>query len=222
MAGGHGAHILQPNGCRYRESGSAACDTAVVRAGIAHHLGWAVVVTVAADGEIVDRRRIELIEPGQPVAPIHHDGGFHELHRSGDHLDDDALGALVARVEGSVRRAVGVAIDALDRDLGDPIAAFAVRTWPEDLPTDLAILRRPPCESKVDSYMYSRLIAEVATRRGRSVVRYDARHVEADAIRALGGADESVLARPRATLGAPWGKDQRLAYAAAIVAGPSV
>jgi hypothetical protein len=37
-----------------------------VRLGIAHHLGWAVAVavTASADHTVVDRRRIELIEPG--------------------------------------------------------------------------------------------------------------------------------------------------------------
>jgi hypothetical protein len=44
-----------------------------MRLGIAHHLGWAVAVTASAD-QVVDRRRIELIEPGMPAAPIHHEG----------------------------------------------------------------------------------------------------------------------------------------------------
>jgi hypothetical protein len=42
-----------------------------MRLGIAHHLGWAVAVTASADHQVVDRRRIELIEPGMPAAPIH-------------------------------------------------------------------------------------------------------------------------------------------------------
>jgi len=44
-----------------------------VRIGIAHHLGWAVAVTASANHEVADRRRIELIEPGLPVAPIEHE-----------------------------------------------------------------------------------------------------------------------------------------------------
>jgi hypothetical protein len=38
--------------------------------GIVDHLGWAVAVTASADHEVVDRRRIELIEPGVTAAPI--------------------------------------------------------------------------------------------------------------------------------------------------------
>ena len=41
--------------------------------GIAHHLGWAVAVTASAGHDVVDRRRIELIEPGMPAAPIEHE-----------------------------------------------------------------------------------------------------------------------------------------------------
>jgi hypothetical protein len=33
-----------------------------VRLGIADHLGWAIAVTSSADYEVVDRRRIELVE----------------------------------------------------------------------------------------------------------------------------------------------------------------
>ena len=54
-----------------------------VRLGIAHHLGWAVAVTASPDYQVVDRRRIELIEPGRPTAPIHHDGGPHLRDRAG-------------------------------------------------------------------------------------------------------------------------------------------
>src|SRR5688572_15138228 len=42
-----------------------------MRLGIADHFGWAVAITASADYEVVDRRQIELIEPGVPVAPIH-------------------------------------------------------------------------------------------------------------------------------------------------------
>jgi hypothetical protein len=42
-----------------------------VRLGIADHLGWAVAVTALARHEVIDRRRIELIEPGLLAAPIH-------------------------------------------------------------------------------------------------------------------------------------------------------
>jgi hypothetical protein len=70
---------------------------ACVRLGIAHHLGWAVAVTASSDHQVVDRRRIELVEPGVPAAPIH--------HREGKLLDDAATAALVAKVRASAVRA---------------------------------------------------------------------------------------------------------------------
>jgi hypothetical protein len=44
-----------------------------VRLGIADHLGWAIAVTASRDHEVVDRRRIELIEPCVSAAPIHYE-----------------------------------------------------------------------------------------------------------------------------------------------------
>ena len=83
------------------------------RLGLAHHFGWAVAVIASADHRVVDRRRIELIEPCVPAAPIHHAGGPHLLHRSAEPLDDIALAALVADVRASVGRATSVALDEL-------------------------------------------------------------------------------------------------------------
>src|SRR5688572_13987151 len=61
-----------------------------VRLGIADHFGWAVAVTASSDYEVVDRRRIPLIEPGMPTAPI-----------EGCRLDIAATVELVARVRAS-------------------------------------------------------------------------------------------------------------------------
>jgi hypothetical protein len=77
-----------------------------VRLGIADHLGWAVAVTAAADQAVVDRRRIELVEPGVSAAPIHYESG---------RLDVAATAALVAAVRASVVRACSVALGDLRR-----------------------------------------------------------------------------------------------------------
>jgi hypothetical protein len=47
-----------------------------LRLGVADHLGWAVAVSASADHEVVDRRRIELIEPGMSAAPLAHARGW--------------------------------------------------------------------------------------------------------------------------------------------------
>jgi hypothetical protein len=190
-----------------------------MRLGIAHHFGWAVAVTASADHRVVDRRRIELIEPGLPAAPIHHEGGSHLLHRSGPPLDDKALAALVADVRASVVRATAAALDELEAALPEPIISVSVRAWPDDFPRDIAVLRRVPYESRADSVMYGQVMAELARARGWAVHSYNAKNVEAEAARLLGEKADEVLVGPRAALGPPWSKDHRTALAATIVGG---
>jgi hypothetical protein len=180
-----------------------------MRLGIAHHYGWAVAVTTTVDYKVADRRRIELIEPGLPAAPVHHVGGP---------LDDHALAALVADVRASVVRATSSALDELAAALPEPIHSMSLRSWPADFPDDIAVQRRAPYESRADSVMYLQVLAEAARPRGWTVHLYEAKSVENEAIRKLGGRADDVLLGPRATLGPPWSKDHRMAVAATVMA----
>ena len=189
-----------------------------MRLGIAHHFGWAVAVTASADHMVVDRRRIELIEPGLPAAPIHHVGGPHLLHRQQEPLDDRALATLVGDVRESVARASGVALDALTESLPEPIDSVSLRAWPADFPQDIAVQRRVPYESRADSVMYCEVLADLARDRGWRIHLFDAKTVEAQAVRVLGARADDVLRGPRTTLGPPWTRDHRIALAATIVA----
>jgi hypothetical protein len=188
-----------------------------MRLGIVHHLGWAVVVTASEDYRVVDRRRIELIEPGLTTAPIHYEGGAHALHRSAEPLDDDALMALVVDVRAAVVRATGAALDELEAASPEPIVSMSVRSWPDDFPDDIAVQRRVPYESRADSVMYCQVMAELARQRGWVVHFYSAKDVEREAARILGDRADEVLRGPRATLGPPWSRDHRMALAATIV-----
>jgi hypothetical protein len=190
-----------------------------MRLGIAHHFGWAVVVSASADHAVVDRRRIELIEPGLPAAPIHHVGGPHLLHRPTKPLDDAALAALVTDVRASVVRMAKSALGELAAELNVPVVSISVRSWPEDFPEDVSVQRRPPYESRADSIMYCKVLAEVAAGLCRRVEVYDAKQVESEAARILGARADEVLHGPRARLGPPWSKDHRIALAATVVAG---
>jgi hypothetical protein len=167
---------------------------------------------------VVDRRRIELIGPGLSNAPIHHVGGPWELHRQDEPLDDDALAALVAQVRASVLRATSQALDEIASAVPEPIVSLSMRAWPADFPTDIAVLRQVPYESRADSVMYCQVLAELARDRGWTVHTYDAKTVEADVVRLLGVRAGEVLNGPRAALGPPWSKDHRMALAATILA----
>jgi hypothetical protein len=181
-----------------------------MRLGIADHLGWAVAVTASADHEVVDRRRIELVEPGVTAAPIHYEG---------KRLDVAATVALVAQVRASVVRATSAAFDEIEAALPETVVSISLRAWPPDFPDDIVVQRRPPYEARADAIMYRRVLSELAHARGWDVHVYDAKGVEGQAARMLGERADEVLRGPRATLGPPWAKDHRMALAATIVSG---
>ena len=187
-----------------------------MRLGISHHFGWAVAVLSSADYQVADRRRIELIEPGLPTAPVHHHGGPHALHRSVECLDDMALARLVADVRAAVVRATSAALDELAAASPEPIDSMSLRAWPRDFPTDITVQRRVPYESRADSVMYCQVMAELARDRGWNIHFYSPQHVENAAARILGDRADEVLRGPRAALGPPWSKDHRMALAATI------
>ena len=180
-----------------------------VRVGIAHHLGWAVAVTASAGHVVVDRRRIELIEPGMPVAPVEHEARL---------LDDGAAARMVTEVRASALRATSASLDQLAASVPGPVVSLSLRAWPLDFPDDIVSQRRPPHESRADSVMYCQVLAECAHVRGWEVHLFTAKDVEAQAARILGERAGDVLRGPRAALGPPWTKDHRIAFAATIVA----
>ena len=181
-----------------------------MRLGIADHFGWAVAVTASADHEVVDRRRIELIEPGVSPAPIHYESR---------HLDVAATAALVAEVRASIVRAASAALDEIALALPAAVRSISLRVWPLDFPDDIAVQRRARYEARADAIMYRQELAELAYARGWEVHVYDAKAVLDQARRILGERADAVLQRPRAAMGPPWTKDHRVALAAAIVAG---
>jgi hypothetical protein len=181
-----------------------------VRLGIADHLGWAIAVTASEEHQVVDRRRIELIEPGLSPAPIHYESA---------RLDVPETAALVAEVRASVARAASVALDEIARALPAPVVSISLRAWPLDFPDDIGVQRRMPYEARADAIMYRQELAELAHARGWDVHLYDARAAEGQAARKLGERAHEALHGPRATLGPPWTKDHRIALAATIVAG---
>jgi hypothetical protein len=181
-----------------------------MRVGIADHLGWAVAVTASADHEVVDRRRIELIEPGISAAPIHYESG---------RLDVAATAALVAEVRASVVRATSAALDEIAAALPAPVLSISLRAWPPDFPDDIAIQRRMPYEARADAIMYRQELSELAHARDWEVHLYDAKAVQGEAATILAQRADEVLQGPRATMGPPWTKDHRIALAATIVAG---
>ncbi len=134
-----------------------------MRLGIADHFGWAVAVTASADHEVVDRRRIELVEPGVCAAPIHYES---------KRLDVAETTALVAEVRASVVRATSAAFDGLAAALPASIVSISLRTLPPDFPEDIAVQRRTPYEARADAIMYRRVLVDLARARDWDVHFY--------------------------------------------------
>jgi hypothetical protein len=181
-----------------------------MRVGIADHLGWAIAVTASADHQVVDRRRIALIEPGVTPAPIHY---------KSRRLDVPATAALVDEVRASVLRAASAAFDEIATAAPAPVLSISLRAWPLDFPDDIALQRRAPYEARADAIMYRQQLAELAYERDWEVHVYNAKAVLDQAAIMLGGRADEVLQGPRATFGPPWTKDHRVALAATILAG---
>ena len=181
-----------------------------LRLGIADHFGWAVAVTASADHEVVDRRRLELVEPGVTAAPIHYDS-----HR----LDVAATAALVSTVRASIARAASAALDDLAAALPEPVVSMSLRTWPPDFPHDIAVQRRSPYEARADAIMYRQVLSDLACARGWQVHLYRAQDVLSQATTVLADRTDEILHGPRSRLGPPWTNDHRIALAATVVAG---
>jgi hypothetical protein len=181
-----------------------------MRLGISDHLGWAIAVTASEDHEVVDRRRISLIEPGMSPAPVHY-----ESRR----LDVAATVALVAQARSSIVRATSAALDELAAALPAPVRSISLRAWPLEFPEEIAVQRRPPYEARADAIMYRQELAELGHARGWELHLYDAKSVVGQAARLLAERADEVLQGPRARIGPPWTKDHRIALAATVLAG---
>ena len=183
-------------------------DDAII--GVSDHGGWAVLVTVAGDGTLLDRRRVELVDEGLPKIPHHSEGQGLPL--------DEAV-ALVERVQQSAKRHAKLVLDAVEKTMPGRILGVALRECPELPPTIAERIADYRAQNVADWVMYRKALAAAAEARGWRVHWYDAKKVLNAAGEALCIADvEAHFLKLRKAIGPPWNKDHKLAMAAAIVA----
>jgi len=175
--------------------------------GVSDHGGWAVLVTVARDGTLLDRRRVELVDGGLPKIPHHS-----ECQR----LPLDEAVALVERVRISAERHSVLALDAVTTAV-PRILGVALRKCPE-LPLTIAErIKDYYAQNNADWVMYRKALALAAEARGWPVHWYDAKKVFDAASQALGVENlDAHFLHVRAAVGPPWNQDHKLAMAAAI------
>jgi hypothetical protein len=189
--------------------------TAVV--GIADHGGWAVCVTVVASrglAVVVDRRRVELIEPGVPSQPYHHDAVGMPI---------DEAERLVVRVRDCVMRTTLAGLSQLRKELEPPytIAAMALRNPPlAYVPVTVADAHKSyPVMCRADGMMYHDALCTAARRLNISLEFHDrGTEVERAAYRLDATVEEveRFLQTTGESLGPPWQKEHRHAAAAAM------
>lgn len=190
--------------------------------GVTEHGNSAVLVTVASDGEFLDRRRIDLTH-GLPTHPHHHEGSW----AVGRYLDspwarpislEEAL-TLVERVRVSAERGTRESLAALAAEVCVPISAIALRMCPELPPTTEERIRDNRAQTVADTVLYRQALATAAEARGWFVSWYDRDRVFEDAAAALGLEHlDGFLKEMGRSAGPPWQAQQKLAAAAAIAA----
>jgi hypothetical protein len=178
--------------------------------GVSDHGGWAILVTAARDGTLLDRRRVELVDEDLPKIPHHSEGQALSL--------PEAV-ALVERVRGSAERHAKLALDAVATTVRARIKGVALRQCPELPPTIAERIKDYRAQNVADWVMYRKALAAAAEARGWAVYWFDARKVFDAASDALRIEDlDSHFLELRRSIGPRWGKDHKLAMAAAIVA----
>ena len=178
--------------------------------GVSDHGGWAVLVTAAADGTLLDRRRVDLLDEGLPKMPHHHDAQA---------LPPDEAEALIERVRASADRHARLAFDAVEQAVSSRIVGVALRERQPLPPTIAERLSDYRARNVADWVMYRTAMAGAAESRGWRVHWYDTRTIVDEAGRVWPGDDlDAHFLQIKKVMGPPWRKEHQVAMAAAIVA----
>ena len=124
--------------------------------GVSDHGGWAVLVTVAGNGTLLDRRRVELVDEDLPKLPHHTEGQALPL--------DEAV-ELVERVRVSADRHAKLGLDAVARAVPWHILGVAIRQCPMLPPTIAERIKDYRAQNVADWVMYRKALAAAAEAR---------------------------------------------------------
>jgi hypothetical protein len=163
--------------------------------GVSDHGGWAVLVTAAPDGALLDRRRVDLVDDSLPALPHHHEGQL---------LPMDEGVALVERVRISAEKHSLLALDTVAAAVPN-ILGIALRTCPRLPPTIAERMTDYRARNMADWVMYRKALASAAQARGWRVHWYDAKNVRVLASQALHVDNfDAYFAEMRKAIGSPW------------------
>jgi len=189
--------------------------------GVVEHSNLAVLVTLAPDGAVLDRREIELTDRGLPTHPYHHEGSWSVgRYRNSPWAREISLSeavALIARVQASAARGARENLETLAASVSMPIARIAIRACPSLPPTPEERIADNRAQTLADSVMYREAIVAAAEARGWTVYGYERERVFRDAAAVLGGVDVGkALSAMGRSIGPPWQARHKMAAAAAL------
>ncbi len=191
--------------------------------GVTEHGNSALLVTVASNGELVDRRCIDLTDSRLPTHPHHHEGSWAVgRYKNSPWAREISLAAAIELVECvrvAAERGARACLNALAAEVPTAITRIAIRACPELPPTVEERIRDNRAQSVADTVMYREALASAAEAHGWSVSWYDRARVFNDAATVLDCNDINafLLAMGR-SVGPPWQAKHKLAAAAALAA----
>lgn len=196
--------------------------TRTAAVGVTEHGNSAVLVTVASDGKLLDRRRVDLTD-GLPTHPHHHEGSWAVgRYRNSPWAREITVAQvieLIERVRESAGQGARASLEAIAAAVPVPVTAIAIRVCPSLPPTIEERITDNRAQTVADSVMYRHALAAAAETRGWAVYWYDRTRVFSDAATGLGCEDINafLLAMGRA-VGPPWQARYKLAAAASLAA----
>jgi hypothetical protein len=176
--------------------------------GVSDHGGWAVLVSVAGGGKVLDCRRVGLVDDALPKLPHHCEGQRMPIEEALD---------LVERVRLSAEQHAGRRLEELAASV-PAISGVALRRLQPLPATVTERLQDYRARNVADWVMYRNAMADAAGQRGWEVHWYDPKRVFDEASEVVEGDLESCFAEAKRRFGPPWTQDHRLAMAAAIAA----
>jgi hypothetical protein len=192
-----------------------------VAVGLKAHSGWAALVVIGKTGgdvQVCDRRRIELVEPGDA-------GWAKQPYHAAEDLPSEKAQRVVERGVGSAHRVATREMQALVKrssKAGDEIVACAVLV-PAPMPdwTTAQILSVHMRMHKAEGVLFPAALSDAATACNLNLFPIPEKdlgaRVEASLGISLDVAMKNVVALGQ-SVGPPWGKDQKLATLAAMIA----
>jgi hypothetical protein len=186
---------------------------------VAEHTGWAHLVCVAARTsvpEVIERRRVTLIDRGLPTQPYEHDTMV---------MREDEAEELVARIQKSVSVCTARALERLVGELAptSTVVALAIRKPPfPSIPKSVAAVHASyQLRCSADGMMYQQAICDAARRLKLDVQLCTRGEEAAHAAEQLGVTPDDIdefVARSGRPAGSPWTEEHRRAFAAGIAA----